>query len=1011
MADSTFAPDGFSIERTLGIGGTARVYLARCLQDNRYYALKTIRDSSSENLSQFRSLAQREISLIGGLKYPGLVQLFEYQDDKFHPYLSMQYCPGRTLDNLPQITSINNLLGLLSSISINLYYLQLCGLYHGDLKPQNIFLAGEGTQFESDQPAFTKISDFSLAQKSGEDDSARLGVGTVGYMAPETIDSKKLDHRSDIFAVGVIAYKLTTGEHPFMKDESDPVRINAAVRESIPSPPANVNSAIPAPLSDLIMAMLEKDPDNRPENGFMICEQLESMGCLYPFRKAIRPKYLFPLFDAENAGALLKNDYFEIDETAIKQIIEFSGDDNTRLRNILEIYFTRGLLVWDNGRLKITVPAEKLFLPKKLLQKDRYDFHALPYSLKKKIILTAITGGRRQAESIGLLIPGTSDDNIIGPLIRYASENISEKIQRKFAGIMAERALMNYKNYRIASPLYLKTGNLEKAYTTTLDASNELINENDYERAFELLAQLELLCRQKNDLKKLRAVLMQKADTEKMIGETVRAEKSYREIIALYKGIPHDKLLAEAHKDLGDLYRMKHDFEAGLNALHDAEKIYTELDDRLELSRTLNNIGNILALLGRFDESLLNYRKALNIQHRLEVWPAVAATLNNMGGVFFFQGRYSRTLGLFEIALKLQREIGNAGEIARTLNNLGCVYQETTQYDQALGCLNESLGYNRKIGSKRELMINLDNLTAVMFAAGRLKESVHYIKEAINLADELSDKPMLAVFNYHLAMVQKRMGYYGQALQSFSKSIACFSEVNDFAHESVCLAEMADLYSRFNNPDKASPILQKLLSMAEGKNDKKIMAIYHIQTAMIKNDIDAALTALQLAREINSIESINVIKLRLAHVLYEKNDVSKAYDVLKDLSDIHADDKSNIENANYLLLMGRCALITGNYNGARDRFEMAYKQASASSLRPEMSDAMSGIARLDILKKDYEKGYRNYRQAIKIVRTIADDIADEGLKKSYLSGEKIVSMADEIKKLSRILAQKKRTGV
>ena len=62
-------------------------------------------------------------------------------------------------------------------------------------------------------------------------------------------------------------------------------------------------------------------------------------------------------------------------------------------------------------------------------------------------------------------------------------------------------------------------------------------------------------------------------------------------------------------------------------------------------------------------------------------------------------------------------------------------------------------------------------------------------------------------------------------------------------------------------------------------------------------------------------------------------------------------------------------------------------------------------------KKDYEKGYRNYRQAIKIVRTIADDIADEGLKKSYLSGEKIVSMADEIKKLSRILAQKKRTGV
>jgi len=1010
MTDNLFAPDEYKIEKALGTGGTARVHLGLRLTDNHPYALKTVIKSSPDEIKQFRRLARREYDLIMGQRYPGLVRIFDFHDDPDYPFLSMEFCPDRTLDELPGLESPDILMNILSSISINLHYLKLNGLYHGDLKPQNIFLAGDLGQYSGDRMIYTKISDFSLALKEGEKNDCRLGLGTVGYMAPETIDSEEINHKSDIFAFGVIAYYLATGRHPFMEDETDPVRINAAIKETTPPPPAETNNSISQKLSDLIMSMLDRDPGRRPSSSFEICRKLEDCGCRYPYGKMIRPKHLMHISADRTGLNRLTPEAFNFEPEIEARLTDFTGENCDRLRHLLEIYFTDERLVWAEGRLTFRCPASELTLPRRLQRYDRETFFALPYSGRKKIVLTAVCGGREQAEAIGIISTAESSEYITSPLLRYAAENISGITRRRFSEKIADHAFSKYQNHRIASVLYLKAGNLEKAYTTTLDASNELINANKYEPAFAILNQLAALCRDNDDIKKLRLVLMQIADTEKMTGETARAEKNYHEIIALYENSPHDKLLAETHKDLGDLYRMKQDYENGLQALHQAESLYTELDDRLELSRTLNNIGNILAMLGRFDESLLNYRKALKMQHRLEVWEAVASTLNNMGAIFFFRGLYSRTLSLFEIALKLQKIIGNAGEIARTLNNLGCVYQETAQLDSALNCLNESLGYNRKIESKRELLINLDNLTAVMYLAGRLKDSIGHIKEGIKLAEELSDKPLLATFNHHLALVQKRMGYYGQALQTFNKALDFFSQVNDFPHESECLVELGDLYYRLNTAEQTESSLQRLRELAEKVKDKKLFVGYYCLTALINNDLDTAQKGVLTAVDINAPLSINSSKLRLALIRLKRKDISGAGEALQELSEVYQEANSNIENASFFNIYGNYLQETGDNAGAISYYQKAYQQASRTSLRPEMAEALAGIGSIKNINKEYEGGFKNIRQAINIVRSMADDIKDERLKKSFLTNEKIVSMAGEVKKLSQILAQKKKAG-
>ncbi|PKK84674.1 MAG: hypothetical protein CVT49_02300 [candidate division Zixibacteria bacterium HGW-Zixibacteria-1] len=1011
MLENRFAPGGYKIERLLGTGGTARVYLARGTHDNRLTALKTVITSDSANLEQFRKLARRELQLIGNLKYHGIVRVFDFRDDPDYPYLKLEYCPEATLDTLPRIESIDCLKNLLSSIAINLHFLYKARLFHGDLKPHNIFLTHDLSEYSGDRLIYSKISDFSLALKAGENRSDRLGLGTVGYMAPETIDSGALDHRSDIFAFGVIAYRLATGQHPFMENESDPVRINGAVKESCPPSPSEIIRAIPKPLSDLIMAMLEKDPGGRPSDGFEICRKLESIDCQYPYRKAIRPKNILELMPDSYAENLPGNEIFAFASPVIKRLTELAGDDHIRLRNVLELYFTRGLLNWTDGRMELSADSDKMFLPKRLFRQDRADFHGLPYSRKKRIILAAVCGGRKEAESVDITNPDEAADYLTAPLLRYAAENISSATWRRFADKIADRASLKYKNYQIAAPLYLKAGNLEKAYTATIDASNELINDNKYDTAFEILRRLKELCRQHGDIRKLRVVLMQIADIEKMIGETIRAEKSYNEIIELYKDSPPDKLLAETHKDLGDLYRMKQDYEKGLKALHQAEELYTGLDDHLQLSHTLNNIGNLLAIKSQYNDALVSYHKALGIQRRLKAAVAVASTLNNIGGMYYFKGRYMRALRVFKIALKIQREIGNAGEIARTLNNLGCAYQEVERFDEAQGCLDESLQLNRKIGSKREILYNLDSLTSVMFSAGNLKDSIKLIREGIALSHELSDKPLAAYFTTHLARVQKRMGYYGQAHDNFSKALELFSGIDDAYQESGCRAGLADLYSSLNMPDKARESLEALLRLAETASDKRTHIIHKIMLGSIEKDIRTIEEALCVAREIKATASINLAEMKLAGLLIADKNYEKAGSLLNRLSSIFVEDRSNLEIAEFYGIYGEYYKGLGDAKQAMTYYEKSLRLSSGHSLKPEMIDALGRIGAILITNKEYEAGYRNYRQAINLVKAIAEDIKDENIRTRFLSGEKIASMAGEVKKLGQILAQTKRAGL
>lgn len=1011
MADVSLAFSGYRIIRLLGSGGTARVFLATKKDDDRYYALKVPLHDDAESSLQFLSLIEREYQLIGQYTYPGLVRIIGLDEvDQPLPFLTMEYCPGTTLDKVDKIDSVDALLNIISSVSINLFYLKLVGLSHGDLKPHNIFLTTEIEEYSGNHIIYTKISDFSLALKSNEEKADRLGIGTIGYIAPETAEYNTLDHKSDIFSLGITAYWLATGKHPFMEDEKDPVRINSLIKEFHPPPPIEINDALPEGLSDLIMTMLEKEPESRPQDSFEICERLSEIGSKYPFEKMIRPKHLIDIANSVSNETILNEDIFAFGEDVTEKLLNRAGNDKAKLRNVLEVNFTRNLLKWQSGKLYFDRDAEQVILPHRVQKWNRVSFHRLPYSSRKRIILTSIAGGLEEAASIGMVTDPKQKELITRPHLHYVGTNISKATLRRFANRLAETASNIFHNELLAARLYIKAGNIEKGYSITLDAANLLINRNSYQQAIDLLRALEALCREKNDIAKLRIALMEIGDIEKTIGEASRAEQTYMKIIELYEGCPTDRLLAETYKDLGDLYKIKQEYEEGIKALRKAERLYTELDDQLELSHTLNNIGNILSIDSQYGDALVNYRKALKIQRRLKVGIDVASTLSNMAAIFYIRGRYERTLRLFSLALALQREIGNAGEIARTLNNLGFLYYDMGNFDSAMDALNESMALNRQIGSKKELLFNLENMTTIMLSAGRLKDALGLLKEGMTLSGDLGDKPHKAILTSNMAAAQKRMGYYGQAMQSINHAIELIKEIDDDYNLINALIELADLYFRLNDRENAVKTADSVLNLASKNNDKKALILYHILRGEFLNDIESMNEAISIAEKINAGRIGNIARLKLTKLLISNEDYKRGLTILDELSRIFVEGNSDIQNACFFNLSGTYRQATGDMNEAKACFERGYRLATASALLPEAVDAAANLGMINSKMGDHETSFKYYRKALNGLKTIADDIKDEDLKKSFLSDGKIASMAGEIKKLSILLGQKKKAG-
>ncbi|MBN2226348.1 MAG: tetratricopeptide repeat protein [candidate division Zixibacteria bacterium] len=1003
MSETPALPRGYTARRRLGVGGTAAVYLVDCDGCPTPLALKLPLENESDRES-FRRLIARERQMIGRRRFPGLVRLPKMLHATDANALALEYCPGDTLDKIGRIDDRAVLMNLLSAVAIDLYYLKLAGIAHGDLKPQNIFLTAPVAEYADAAARHVKISDFSLAKFDFEPPSTRLGLGTMGYIAPETIDENRLDHRSDLFALGIMAYQLAVGIHPFMENETDPVRINARIKEHDPTPPIQLRPDLPAPLSELIMSLLAKSPEHRPKDAFVVCQRLHQCGTTYPYERIIRPKYIIELNSTSPAAELFKSNCYSLETDAIQTLLDFAGEDGNRQRLVQEINFRRGALYWHNGRISRRTDSA-LHWPSRLMHWEEEAFRRLTMPYKRAAVRTAVLGEIKTALQLGI-VTREAREYLTRPLLTGIRRRLSPATVRRQAHRLADLAIQA-NQILLAARLYIKAGDLENGFTVALDAVAELTNKNEYAVAEELLAQLESLCRQCDDPDLLRLIFRHQAGLAKHAGEAARAEKIYLKIIELYADRDRDRLLAEVYKELGDIYHIKQDYAAGIEALQQAEAIFMQIGDRLELSHTLNNLGNLYWVNSEYHRAFNCYRQALHIQRQLNACDDVASSLGNIASTYLFQERFERSIKLYNLSLQLNREIGNGAQTARILNNLGYVHNELGQFDKSVLFLSESRELNHRIGNKKELLFNLENLTRVMLSAGKLRDSISHLKEGMHLSREVNDRPHEGIFLRGMGKVFMWMGFYGQAYDSLQKAETINRELHDDWDLMETMLYLAELQYRLNHREGVRDICKQVADLAVKLNNRRTQLHAAIILARSESDIAKIETAQKIAEDVKVRRDLDLVTLARLEILLKNRQYQKAAQYLEPLSRVFREGRSDIANARFFNLQGDYLYASGDLDRARQSYESAHRHAKISSLLPDIVAALRNLGMMYSDQGDYEAAYACFRNAIVSVKKIAEDISDAALKTRYLQDTSIAVVAAEIKRLNHILAGNK----
>jgi len=272
LEEGTTLADRYRVERSLGRGGMAEVYLAHDLRLERPVALKVLAPALSSDPS-FVARFRREAQAAAGLSHPNIVAVYDWGEALGSYFIAMEYAPGRTLAEVieaeaPLSAERTAVIG--EQVAAALAAAHRNGLVHRDIKPSNVILGEDDA---------VKVTDFGIAHVVEEAGTRLTATGTVlgtpVYLSPEQAEGRPVDARSDVYSLGVVLYELATGATPFQGTTSAALAHQHA-REPF-EPPSVRNPAVPAALDSIITESLAKDPDARPASAEQVRRRLAAL--------------------------------------------------------------------------------------------------------------------------------------------------------------------------------------------------------------------------------------------------------------------------------------------------------------------------------------------------------------------------------------------------------------------------------------------------------------------------------------------------------------------------------------------------------------------------------------------------------------------------------------------------------------------------------------------------------------------------------------------------------------
>ncbi len=257
--NATVINDRYRIERRIGRGGMADVFLARDLLLDRDVAVKVLFPEFAVD-PKFVERFRREAQSAASLTHPNIVNVYDWGRFETTYFIAMEYVQGRTLADIckngRQLEAIQ-VAEIASEVAAALGFAHEAGLAHRDIKPANILIGSNGT---------VKVADFGIARAMNtpvEQNLTQTGsvMGTASYFSPEQAQGGQPDPRSDLYSLGIVMYEMLAGRTPFQGENA--VSIAYKQVHDTATPIAELNAAVPRALEAIVERLMAKSPDNR----------------------------------------------------------------------------------------------------------------------------------------------------------------------------------------------------------------------------------------------------------------------------------------------------------------------------------------------------------------------------------------------------------------------------------------------------------------------------------------------------------------------------------------------------------------------------------------------------------------------------------------------------------------------------------------------------------------------------------------------------------------------------